>query len=86
MLLTEFIYFDKKNPEMDEVERYDIDRDVDVLKSSDLRKSRLTLRMINDLRKAGETREKEKRDDLALVRKMYAPPPAAPGVAPSPMI
>jgi hypothetical protein len=31
--------------------------------------------MINDLRKAGEAREKERREELGLVRKMYAAPP-----------
>jgi hypothetical protein len=36
--------------------------------------------MLNDLRKAGDAREVEQKEELALVRKMYAPPPAAPAV------
>lgn len=55
--------------------RYNSDNDTSVLKSSDLRKTRLTLRMLNDLRKAGDARESENKEELALVRKMYATPP-----------
>jgi hypothetical protein len=74
MLLNEFIYFkaDEANPT--ENDRYDIERDTSVIMSSDLRKSRLTLRMLNELRKAGDAREKETKEDLALVRIMYATP------------
>lgn len=61
---------------MSDDNRYDSDNDTSVLKSKDLRKTRLTLRMLNDLRKAGDAREVETRENLALVRKMYAPPPA----------
>jgi hypothetical protein len=31
--------------------------------------------MLNDLRKAGDSREQEKKEELGLVRKMYAMPP-----------
>jgi len=55
--------------------RYDSEKDTSVLKRDDLRKTRLTLRMLNDLRKAGEAREKEVKEELGLVRKMYAAPP-----------
>ena len=61
---------------MSDDNRYDSDNDTSVLKSKDLRKTRLTLRMLNDLRKAGDAREVETRENLALVRKMYAPPAA----------
>jgi hypothetical protein len=76
MLLNEFIYFDKESADPTVDDRYDMDRDNSVLKSTDLRKSRLTLEMLNQLRKAGDAREKEKSKDLALVRVMYATPPA----------
>jgi hypothetical protein len=75
MRLLEFIYFDKDHSEPRENLRYDSTRDSSVLKSSDLRKSRLTLKMLNELRKAGDAREKETREDLELVRVMYAAPP-----------
>jgi hypothetical protein len=76
MFLREFIYFNKDQADMADDNRYDSDNDTSVLKSKDLRKTRLTLRMLNDLRKAGDAREVETRENLALVRKMYAPPPA----------
>lgn len=55
--------------------RYNSDNDTSVLIPGDLRKTRLTLRMLNDLRKAGDAREQEKKEELGLVRKMYAAPP-----------
>jgi hypothetical protein len=76
MFLREFIYFNKDQADMSDDNRYDSDNDTSVLKSKDLRKTRLTLRMLNDLRKASDAREVETRENLALVRKMYAPPPA----------
>lgn len=60
---------------MSDDNRYNSDNDTSVLKSSDLRKTRLTLRMLNDLRKAGDARESENKEELALIRKMYATPP-----------
>ena len=74
MLLQEFIYFNKEDADPDEDLRYSNDNDSSILKSTDLRKSRLTLKMLSDLRKAGEAREKETREDLELVRVMYATP------------
>lgn len=76
MLLKEFIYFDRHHSEMVDDQRYSSKDDTSVIGKGDLRKTRLTLRMLNNLRRAGDAREKEKKDELALVRKMYAPPPA----------
>jgi hypothetical protein len=75
MLLNEFIYFDEDQAEMFDKGRYDPQHDSSVIKSTDLRKSRLTLRMLNSLRKAGDSREQETKEELELVRKMYATPP-----------
>ena len=75
MLLNEFIYFDGKHSGQVDDLRYNTDNDTSILKSKDLRKTRLTLRMLNDLRKAGDAREQEKKEELGLVRKMYAAPP-----------
>ena len=74
MLLNEFLYFNQDQTEMSDSGRYDDQHDNSVIRSSDLRKSRLTLRMLNDLRKAGDAREREQKEDLDLVRKMYATP------------
>lgn len=75
MILREFIYFDKKSPTMVDDSRYISDNDETILKQEDLRKSRLTLKMISELRKAGEAREQEYKEEMGLVRKMYAAPP-----------
>jgi hypothetical protein len=81
MLLREFIYFDRKQAEMIDDQRYNSDNDISVFGSDDLRKVKLTLGMINDLRKAGDAREKETKEELALTRRMYAAPaPEAGGV------
>lgn len=74
MLLNEFIYFSQDQDESVDSGRYDPEHDKTVLKQSDLRKSRLTLRMLNSLRKAGDARERETAKDLELVRTMYATP------------
>jgi len=55
--------------------RYESDKDTSILNMDDTRKTRLTLKMLNDLRKAGDAREKERKEELGLVRKMYAAPP-----------
>ena len=73
MLLKEFIYFDD-DKQMDNKDRHDPSHDKSPLKTRDLRKSRLTLKMLNTLRKAGDSREKEKKEELELVKKMYAQP------------
>jgi hypothetical protein len=79
MLLQEFIYFNKPTQSQDDDEsRYVTQDDTGILRRKDVRKTRLTLSMINALRNAGEARKKEQTKDLLLVRKMYAPPPAAP--------
>jgi hypothetical protein len=75
MFLREFIYFDREHSDPQDDNRYLSQNDTSVLKSSDLRKTRLTLKMINDIRKAAESHDKEKREELGLVRKMYAAPP-----------
>lgn len=75
MLLREFIYFDKKQLEMRDDPRYNSNKDTSVINHDDLRKVKLTLGMLNDLRKAGDVREKERKEELGLVRKMYAAPP-----------
>ena len=78
MLLNEFIYFNKDQEEMEDKGRYDPLKDTSVLKSSDLRKTRLTLRMLNDLRKAGDARDRETKENLIIVKQMYAMPAEEP--------
>jgi hypothetical protein len=76
MLLREFIQFDNKHQDPQEDDRYLSQNDkTDVLKDKELRKTRLTLRMINDIRKASDAHDKEVKEELGLIRKMYAAPP-----------
>lgn len=78
MILREFIYFNNKSPDMVDDGRYLSHNDTSVLNPDDLRKTRLTLKMLKELRMAGEAREKEYREEMGLVRKMYAVPPPQP--------
>jgi hypothetical protein len=47
MFLREFIYFDRDHADMQDDNRYLSKQDTAVLKRTDVRKTRLTLRMIN---------------------------------------
>lgn len=76
MILREFIYFDRDHADQQDDGRYLSQNDTTVLRQGDLRKSRLTLRMINNIRKSAESHSKEVKKELGLVRKMYAAPPA----------
>jgi len=58
--------------------RYLSDNDTSVIGNDDVRKTRLTLKMLKELRLAGEAREKEYKEEMGLVRKMYAVPPPQP--------
>lgn len=81
MLLREFLSFDRDAADPVENNRYLSQNDTSILRKKDLRKTRLTLEMLNDLRKAGDAREKEKMEELGLIRVMYAQPPAEEGAA-----
>lgn len=82
MLLNEFIYFNETDSNLStKSDRYDPFDDKSILTTKDLRKTRLTLKMINDLRKAGDAREKEQKEHLDFVKIMYAPPPPEAAVA-----
>jgi hypothetical protein len=74
MLLREFVYFNETDAEQQDDKRYDPADDKSILSVKDTRKTRLTLKMLNKLRLAGESREQETMEDLALVRQMYKNP------------
>lgn len=69
MILNEFF---KKEPEAYQ----DLSQDNSQSELGDLRKTRLTLRQINKLRKMNDVRTYEYKQKLKLVRQQYAPPPA----------
>lgn len=79
MLLREFLYFNDDINDFALDRRYDNGRDSSVLKASDTRKIRLTLRQINEIRMQAEAHAAEKDSELEFIRQMYATPtePAA---------
>lgn len=77
MLLNEFFYFKDSTNDFANDRRYDNQRDSSVLKKSDTRKVRLTLRQINQLRLAAEAHESELQSELGFVQQMYGTPAEA---------
>lgn len=71
MILRELFYFDRETLEPVEDKLYDADQDSTPMKKSDTRKTKLTLRQINRIRKAAEVHNDEKNEELLFVRQMY---------------
>lgn len=71
MILRELFYFDRQTLEPMEDDRYDPSYDDSIVDLDDTRKTRLTLRQINRVRKAAELHTKEKANELDFVRQMY---------------
>jgi hypothetical protein len=71
MILRELFYFDKETVEPIEDKSYDADLDDSPVQRSDTRKTRLTLRQINRVRKASELHKEEQQKELVFVRQMY---------------
>ena len=71
MILRELFYFDKETIEPVEDNRYEPQHDDSPVKPQDTRKTRLTLRQINRIRKASELHTKEQNEELQFIRQMY---------------
>ena len=71
MILRELFYYDKETLEPVEDDRYEERDDQSPLEYNDTRKTRLTLRQINKVRKASELHTKEQDKELDFVRQMY---------------
>lgn len=71
MLLLEFLYFNDNNNDFAVDRRYDNANDRSVVKKSDTRKIRLTLRQINQLRMQSEAHEYEHESERGFVNQMY---------------
>jgi len=69
MLLQEFW---KKEPDAYQ----DLSQDNSQVRLSDLRKTRLTLRQLNKLRKMNDVRTFEYKEKLKQIKQQYSPPPA----------
>jgi hypothetical protein len=76
MILRELFYFSKGDAEMNQDDRYDPETDDSVIKKGDTRKTRLTLKQINQLRRASDQHYLELEKDVEHISKMYAQPPA----------
>ncbi len=76
MILRELFYFDRDNVEMSQDNKYDSNTDTSVLSYDDTRKTRLTLRQINYLRKASDEHIKDQEAEIEFISRMYAAPAA----------
>lgn len=74
MILREFFYFDRESGESGDDERYDPLHDNSVLTNDDTRKTRLTLKQINELRRITDQHIKEHELELEFIARMYATP------------
>ena len=79
MILRELFYFNKGDTELEQDDnRYDSQNDHNVIKKDDTRKIRLTLKQINQLRRASDQHYLDMNRDSESISKMYAQPPAEP--------
>ena len=78
MFLLEFFHFDDKSDNMSNDKRYNAGRDSSVLKKSDTRKVKLTLRQLNQLRLTTEAHAAEKEAEAGFIIQMYGTPANAP--------
>jgi len=78
MILRELFYIDPQTRHVANDLRYNPERDSTVLHRSDTRKTRLTLRQINELRKTSEAHILEQENELEFIHSMYATPVAPP--------
>jgi hypothetical protein len=76
MILRELFYIDPETRHVANDLRYDASRDNGIMHRTDTRKTRLTLRQINELRKSSEAHILEQESELAFIHSMYAAPPA----------
>ena len=76
MILRELFYIDPDTKHIANDLRYDADRDGSTMHRNDTRKTRLTLRQINELRKSSEAHILEQESELDFIHSMYATPPA----------
>jgi len=78
MILRELFYIDPDTRRTSNDLRYDADRDQTTMHRNDTRKTRLSLRQINELRKASESHILEQEQELEFIHSMYmTPAPAA---------
>lgn len=75
MILRELFYFDQDTSAASKDMRYDGSKDTLMpLKRKDTRKTRLSLKQINELRKASEQHILEQEKELEFIEQMYKTP------------
>ena len=79
MILRELFYIDPNTRHVANDMRYNPETDKSIMHRSDSRKTRLSLRQINELRKSSEAHILEQEVELSFVHAMYSTP-AAPAV------
>jgi len=77
MILRELFYIDPDTRHVANDLRYEPKRDDTIIHRDDTRKTRLTLRQLNELRKSSESHILEQESELEFIHSMYAVPPAA---------
>lgn len=75
MLVREFFYMSDKTGDPVEDKIYSPEYDDSIVNLDDVRKTRLTLKQINRVRKSAELHSEEKQKELVFVRQMYGAPP-----------
>ena len=71
MILRELFYFDPETIEPVEDKSYEAEYDDSPVDMDDTRKTRLTLKQINRVRKASELHKEERVKELDFIRQMY---------------
>ena len=79
MILRELFYNDPKSQHVASDMRYNPENDKSLMHRSDTRKTRLTLKQLNELRKSSESHILEQEVELNFIHTMYSTP-AAPGI------
>lgn len=78
MILRELFYIDPDTRRVANDLRYNADKDLATMHRSDTRKTRLSLRQINELRKSSEAHILEQESELEFIKTMYSVPEAPP--------
>lgn len=78
MILRELFYIDPDTRHVSNDMRYSPNRDQSTMRRDDTRKTRLTLRQINELRKSSEAHILGQERELEFIEAMYKAPAAPP--------
>jgi len=74
MILREMFYINKTKGEMEEDDLYYPENDTSVLTYDDTRKTKLTLKQINELRRTSDKHLAEQEAELEFISRMYSTP------------